>query len=126
MLGVAVDPGERLMPSEPRFCTWREHGKDPMKARNVRLSLLSDREYNIGKTPLPTVTRTPESGLGDEAYFSKAKGMVFNLSVKKGGTFFRVMTRSNPQAFVKANSDAVDQKDKEIDRSLAHAVIKRL
>jgi len=126
MLGVAVDPGERLLPNEPRFCTWREHGKDPMKARNVRLSLLSDREYNIGKTPLPTVTRTPESGLGDEAYFSKAKGMVFNLSVRKGTTYFRVQARSNPEAFAKSNTDAIDQKDKEIDLAVARALIKKL
>jgi hypothetical protein len=126
MLGVVVDPGERLMPNEPRFCTWREHGKDPLKARNVRLSLLSDREYNIGKTPLPTVTRTPESGLGDEAYFSKAKGAVFNLSVKKGATCFRVQARSNPAALVKSNTDAIDQKDREIDLAVARAVIKKL
>jgi hypothetical protein len=126
LLAVAVDPGERLMPSEPRFCTWREHGKNSTQARNIRLSLLSEREYEFGKTGLPTVTKTPQSGLGDDAYFSKAKGMVFNLSVKKGATFFRVQTRSNPNAFVKSNTDAVDQKDKEIDLAVARAVIKKL
>jgi hypothetical protein len=72
------------------------------------------------------VTKTPQAGLVEDAYFSKAKGMVFNLSVKKGATFFRVQTRSNPNAFVKSNTGAVDQKDKEIDLAVARAVIKRL
>jgi hypothetical protein len=79
-----------------------------------------------GKTPLPSVTKTPESGVGDEAYFPKAKGMVFNLSVKKGGTYFRVMARSNPEAFAKTNTPAVDQKDREIDLAIARAIVKKL
>src|ERR1700692_2551875 len=73
-LGVAVDPGEDLMPNEMRFCTWREHDKNQMKARNVQINLLTKQQYEIGKTPIPSMTKTPESGIGDEAYFSKAKG----------------------------------------------------
>ncbi len=125
-LGVAVDAGERLMPNDMRFCTWREHGKDRMQARNVQVSFISERQYDVGKTPVPSITKTPESGLGDEAYFSKGKGMVFNLSVKKGDSYFRVMVRSNPDVLVKGSSAASDEKDKEIDRAIAREILKKL
>ncbi len=123
-LGVAVVAGERLTPTETRFCTWHEQGKK--QARNVRIDFITERQYEIGKTPLPNVVTSAEGGIGDDAYFSKAKGMVFNLSVKKGATYFRVMARSNAEAFVKANDAAIDEKDKDIDRTIARAILKRL
>jgi hypothetical protein len=110
-LGVAVDAGERLTPTETRFCTWHEQGKK--QARNVRIDFITERQYEIGKTPGPNMVKSAEGGIGDDAYFSKAKGMVFNLSVKKGATYFRVMVRSNSQAFVKANDAVIDEKDKD-------------
>ncbi len=123
-LGVAVDPGERLSPTETRFCTWHEQGRK--QSRNVRIDFITERQYEIGKTPIPNVIKTPEGGIGDEAYFSKARGMVFNLSVRKGTTYFRVMARSNAEAFVKSNDAANDEKDKEIDRVIARALLRKL
>jgi hypothetical protein len=123
-LGVAVDAGERVTPTETRFCTWHEQGEK--QNRNVRIDFISERQYEIGKTPLPNVVKTAEGGIGDEAYFSKAKGMVFNLSVKKGATYFRVMARSNADAFAKSNDATNDEKDKEIDRTIARAILKKL
>jgi hypothetical protein len=123
-LGTPVDAGERLMPNEPRFCTWHEHGGK--QARNVRVDFISEQQYQIGKTAIPSIVKTPESGLGDDAYFSKAKGMVFNLSIKKGGSYFRVMARSNAEAFAKSNDAALDEKDKEVDRAIARAILKKL
>jgi hypothetical protein len=119
-LGVDVDPGERLVPTEPRFCTWREHGKDERRARNVRISFLSEQDFKGGKPSHLEKTSTFETGIGDEAYFSKATGMVFLLSVRKGDTFFRVQARSNP------NARPADRKDQEIDRTLALALLKKL
>ena len=123
-LGVAVDAGEHLMPADARFCTWHEHGNH--QRRNVRISFISEQQYEVGKTPLPNLVKTSEAGLGEDAYFSKAKGMVYNLSVKKGATYFRVMVRSNAEAFVKANDATIDDQDKTIDRSIARAVLKKL
>lgn len=42
-------------------------------ARNVQLSFICQKQYELGK------------------------GMVFNLSARKGDTCFRVMSRGNPQ-----------------------------
>ncbi len=123
-LGVAVDAGERLTPTETRFCTWHERGNQ--HGRNVRINFITQQQYEVGKTPVPNVVKTPESGIGDDAYFSKAQGMVFNLSVKKGTTYFRVMARSNPEAFVKGNDSGIDENDKNIDRTIARAVLKKL
>ena len=124
-LGVAVGPGERMTPTETRFCTWHEQGND--RRRNVRVSVITEQTYRVGQTPISSlVVNTPESGIGDEAYFSKSKGMVYVLSVKKGGNFFRVQARSNAEALAKANDAGNDDKDKEIDRAIARAIVKKL
>lgn len=123
-LGAAVDAGERLTPTDTRFCTWQEQGNQ--HRRNVRIDFISEQQYEIGKTPLPSMSKTAESGIGDDAYFSKAKGMVYNLSVKKGMTYFRVMARSNGEALAKANDAAIDEKDKDIDRTIARLILKKL
>jgi hypothetical protein len=125
-LGVAVDPGERTMPTETRFCTWREHGKDEREARNVRISFLSAQDFKGGKPSHLAVGSTSESGIGDEAYFSKATGMVFLLSVRKGDIYFRVQARSSAGTPTRANTPTVDRKDQEIDRTLARTLLQKL
>ncbi len=124
LLGVAVAPGERIMPTETRFCTWHEEGNG--QRRNAKISFVSQQQYDAGKTPFPSVVTTTEAGIGDEAYFSKPKGMVNSLSVKKGSNFFRVAVRTNAEAFGKANDAAIDAKDKDVDRAIARAVLKKL
>ena len=124
-LGVAVGPGEHLMPTDTRFCSWHEQGNG--QRRNVRVGVITDQQYHAGKTPISSlVVNTPEAGLGDEAYFSKAKGMVYNLTVKKGDRYFRVQARSNVDALAKANDAASDEEDKDIDRNIARAILKKL
>ena len=125
-LGVAVDAGQPLAPTEKRFCTWHEQGKDPLSGRNVEVNYLTDQQYERGKVPIEKVTKTPESGIGDDAYFSKAHGMVSVLSVKKGGTYFRISARTNPHAFSKSNTAENDEKDMEVDRAVARAILKKL
>jgi hypothetical protein len=120
-LGVAVDAGEPLAATN---CTWHEQGNK--QRRNVRISLISAQQYEIGKTSIPSIIKTPEPGLGDDAYFSKGKGMVYNLSVKKGAHYFRVAARTNAEALAKANDAANDEKDKNTDRLIARAILKKL
>lgn len=83
-LGVPVGAGERPVPNETDFCTRHEQGKNNMEARFVAISFLAEETYRMRKMMLKN--NTPEGGIGDEAYFSKEKGMVSTLTVKKGGT----------------------------------------
>lgn len=124
-LGVAVGPGEHLTPTQTSYCTWHEEGNE--KRRNVKVSVLTEQQYQLPKsmTSGPSVN-TPETGIGDEAYFSKTKGMVYILSVKKGANYIRVQARSNADALAKSNDAANDEKDKDIDRAIAREILKKL
>ena len=49
----------------------------------LRINFTTARSFDIGITPIPGYTKTPESGIGDDAY-SAVGGGVVTLSVKKG------------------------------------------
>jgi hypothetical protein len=129
-LGVEVDPGTVRMPGHAEFCIWREHGQSEALARNVQLTLLTQQQYETGKTPLPKIPKTPESGIGDEAYFAKTPGIGYILTVKKGGNYFRVQARPI-QGFshnkgTEAQEQALDEKYKSVERAIANDVLKKL
>ncbi len=128
-LGVEVDPGTPSIPNHPEHCIWREHGKDQAVAKNVQLSLLTSRQYETGKTPLPNIPKTPEPGLGDEAYYAKTPGIGLILTVKKGNTYFRVQARPIPgfshNKGTAAEEQALDDKYKSVERTIATEVLKK-
>ena len=129
-LGIAVDPGVPSIPNHPEHCIWREHGKEQALAKNLQLSLLTDRQYEMGKTGVPGIPKTPESGIGDEAYFAKTPGTGFILTVKKGHTYFRVQARPI-QGFSHSKGtaeqeQALDEKYKSVERTIAHEVLKKI
>jgi hypothetical protein len=119
LLGTPVNPGE---PRGSRACVW--HEQDLKLWRNLHLSFLSPAEFATAKSLNSPTPKTHEGGLGDEAVFIHPPGVIFNLVVKKGGTYFRVQARSNPQ--IGKNTTAMDLKDQELDRAIAHAVLKKL
>jgi hypothetical protein len=75
-LGAVVGPGEPMMPEE--------QGVPAGAERNVSVSLMTLKSFEFGKTPTAVMTKTPVSGVGDEAYFTDPHGMVASLSVRKG------------------------------------------
>jgi hypothetical protein len=129
-LGVEVDPGAVRVPGHPEFCIWREHGQSNALARNVQLSLLTQQQFETGKTPLPNLPKTAESGIGDEAYFANTPGIGYILSVKKGATYFRVEARPIQGFSRKKGSDAeehaLDEKFKTVERAIANDILKKL
>lgn len=125
-LGASVNDGAALSPTHREYCSFNETGKAGGAGRNVHISIIDEKMFTLGKTPISRVEKTPESGLGDEAYWSKAPGMVYVLSVKKGSSYIRVQSRTNKDAFAKANTPALDEQDRAVDRKLALEILKRL
>jgi hypothetical protein len=129
-LGVEVEPGAVRLPGHPEFCIWREHGQSAALARNVQVSLLTERQYEVGKTPLPNIPKTPEGGIGDDAYFAKTPGIGYILTVKKGATYFRVEARPIPGFSHQKGSDAaeqaLDEKYKAVERAIASDILEKL
>jgi hypothetical protein len=126
ILGAPIDPGVSLLPTHKEFCNFNETGKAAGTGRNAAVSILTERQFTLGKTPMGKIEKTPESGVGDEAYWSKAKGMVYILTFRKGSTYLRVQSRTNPKPFVTRNTPALDEQDKAADLKLAAAVLKKL
>jgi hypothetical protein len=129
-LGVEVDAGAVRMPGHPEFCIWREHGQSEERARNVQVSLLTQQQYETGKTAIPHIPKFPESGVGDDAYFSKSPGIGYILSVRKGAAYFRVQARPIPgfshHKGTDAEEQALDEKYKAVERKIAHDILARL
>ena len=129
-LGVEVDTGTARLAGHPEFCIWREHGQSNALARNVQVSLLSQQQFEIGKTPLPNIPKSAEPGIGDEAYFTNTPGVGYILSVNKGSTYFRVQARPIPGFSRKKGSDAeehaLDEKFKTVERVIASDILKKL
>lgn len=61
------------------------------------MNLTQARAFAIGKTPLPGWNKTPQTGIGDEAYYADNGKVNFlispTLSVKKGTVFFVVAAK---------------------------------
>jgi hypothetical protein len=125
-LGAVVGPGQPTMPNSTIFCSWSEQGVPTAGARNVSVLLMTTKSFESSKTPLQGLTKTPVSGLGDDAFFTERPGTVSSLSVKKGDSYFQIKTRSNPEWFKTGKTPESDKKDQDVDRALALEILKKL
>ena len=83
-LGETVESGQR---AGAKTCSWSAN-KPTHQVVSLMYSLPGD--WNTRKTrPMPGVTKTSVSGIGDEA-FAETAGSLTTLYVKKGGTTFMV------------------------------------
>jgi hypothetical protein len=81
-LGVEVDSGTKIAPGA---CRWIGRAKRPGDdVATLRINFTTARSFEIGRTPLSGYTKTPESGIGDDAYSVDREGHDPTLSVKKG------------------------------------------
>ena len=125
-LGATVAAGQPIMPNNATVCTWTEQGVPAGTERNVSVSLLTLKSFENGKTPITGMTKTPVSGLGDDAYVMEAHGAIAGLSVRKGDTAFQIRARSNPKWFKTGKTPESEAKDQAVDRALALEILKKL
>jgi hypothetical protein len=109
-LGAEVDAGANIGPGG---CRWNGRGNRPA---TLRINFSKARSFDIGKTPLPGYTKTPESGIGDDAY-SVVGGGVVTLSVKKGAAFVIV--------FVEVPNASTEQ-TKAVEKKVALKLLEKL
>ncbi len=113
-LGVEVDAGTNIAPGA---CRWNGHGKRTgADVAILRINFTKARSFEIGKTPLSGYTKSPESGIGDDAY-SVVGGGVVTLSVKKGSTFIII--------FVEIPNTSLEQ-TKAVERKVALKLVEKL
>jgi len=112
VLGVSVGVGQHpsdemhLPPSDPavdrRACTWYAGGKNSPVAKRVSLIILGTmgsltpvQRFHNAQTPIRGITKTPVTGVGDEAFYMVSQIRV-TLHVKKGNSVVEMMVGGFP------------------------------
>lgn len=108
-----------------KMCMWAPAGGQNQTFQNVTLNLQSADSYQTSKSMLQaiansprnkgSITMTPASGIGDDAYFSST-GSYTKLIVKKGATVFQLVIYSS----------APIEKKRAMEKSLALQAISKL
>ena len=118
ILGVEVDAGKNLI--GPDDCRFIQKGTKPgFDAAMLQVNLTRAQAFEIGKTALPNWTKTPITGLGDDAYSADRGGKITfpispSLSVKKGSLFVVIIAK-----LPKANLEQT----KEVEKKVASAIL---
>jgi len=114
-LGVEVDAGTKIAPGA---CHWKGRAKRPGDdVATLRINFTTARSFEIGRTPLSGYTKTPESGIGDDAYSVDHGGRDPTLSIKKGSAVVII--------FVNIPKTSVDQ-TKAVERKVALKLVEKL
>jgi len=116
VLGVAVGAGQRVVPNGPKMCGWSEAGGSTLTRKKVVFTISNTNAFTRGKTPFTGITKTPVSGIGDDAYYVTASGLGTTLNVKKGNAAFSIS--------VHGSGFSVDQ-IKAMEKTLAQHVLAR-
>jgi hypothetical protein len=125
VLGVQVE--SRLV--APTLCEWAIPGEPPsIRQKKVTVSILTpggERRFAAAKMPIGAaggrgITKTPASGIGDDAVFG-IYPPVSGLTVKKGDFFFAI----NVYGFPLDKPEAIDQVQAK-EKTLALQVLSKL
>ncbi len=89
VLGASVGEGKRVV---SRLCDWSVSGEAAGTSRKkVTLTLQDERAFAYAKAPVGNgITKTPVSGIGDDAVYGTTPHVGTVLTVKKGATVFTV------------------------------------
>jgi hypothetical protein len=98
ILGIRVQPGQHVLPEALSTCSWAEPGDASIDAKKLVLTVLSERAFDSGKTPVKGVTKVAVPHLGEEAYYISTPPFGTALSVKQGTRCFQVRISGYPGA----------------------------
>ena len=116
-LGTQVGDGKHLAST---VCEWAE--SQPGGRKKLDVTLLTERGFAAAKTPVGgIITKTPVSGVGDDAVFGTTGKVSAGMSVKKGGIMFTVRVLGVPLDQPQAVND-VQAKEK----ALALQIVSKL
>jgi hypothetical protein len=101
-LGVEVDAGKHIIGAG--YCRWTERGKAAgADVALLQINLTKAQSFEIAKTPISGWNKTPETGIGDDAYIVENGKVTFlispTLSVEKGSVFFAIAAKVPKASF---------------------------
>ncbi len=115
VLGVNVGAGKTLVPT---VCYWTAPNQAPgAAAKKVTVTLQKPQAFAYAKMPAnsKSITKTPISGIGDDAVYGTTAGQAATLTVKKGDVVFVVRVDGFPL-------DQLEEKEK----TLAKEIVAKL
>ncbi len=121
ILGVEVDAGKNIIGVND--CRWNQMGAKPgSNAALLQVNLTKVQSFETGKTVIPNWTKTPITGLGDDAYSADQGGKVTfpispSLSVRKGSVSLVIIA--------KVPKGTLEQ-TKELEKRIADAILSQL
>jgi hypothetical protein len=98
VLGVHVQAGQHVLPDARSSCGWAAEGDPSLGAKRLVFTIMSDRAFESGKTPVRGASKLTTQGIGDEAYFITTPPFGTALSVRKGERCFQVRISGFPEA----------------------------
>jgi len=119
-LGAEVDAGKNIIGAGD--CRWTARGRRPGDdVAILQINLTKAQSFEIGKTPITGWSKTPQTGIGDDAYTADSGKVVFmtspTLSVKKGSVFFVI--------FAKVPKASLEQ-TKAVEKAVALKIVEKL
>jgi hypothetical protein len=90
VLGISVADGQHPIASSVLLCGWTPTGGPQTDGKRLSVSLMTERAFEVGKSPVHGAAKTTVAGLGDDAYFIAAGGLGAGLSIKKGDAYVRI------------------------------------
>jgi hypothetical protein len=107
VLGVSVSEGQHPIASL-LLCGWAPAGAPRVDGKKLSVNLMTERAFEVGKTPMQGIAKTPVSGVADDAYYVTASGLGTGLSIKKGNIYVQIRVGGFPT-----------EKEKELEKALA-------
>jgi hypothetical protein len=115
-LGVSVGAGQHLTPSSQLTCVWSQPTDPNHSGKRAVLEIIgpvgrmtpADR-FTTAKTPVSGITKTPVTGVGDEAIYLTTPGVGTGLDVKKGSSVILVRVYGFPLDQIKTIEKALAQ-----------------
>jgi len=100
VLGATAGEGKAVT---PKYCQWTAPGKDG-GSQKVALTISDAQRFAYAKMPVnsPSITKTPVSGVGDEAVFGTTAGQAASITVKRGDSYFAVSLMGVPMSNAQA------------------------
>lgn len=115
VLGVGVSDGQHPIASSLLLCGWAPPGGPQIDGKKLSVSLMTERAFEVGKTPMQGIAKTPVGGVGDDAYYVTASGLGTGLCIKKGNTYVQIRVGGFPT-----------EKEKELEKALAVQMLTKL
>ena len=122
VLGVSVGPGEYVNgdvpgnhPSHRLECRWGVPGEGSFGSKRVLLHMIGPigkltpaERFENAKKPVQGITKTPVSGVGDDAYYIES-GLNTSLYLKKGSSVLQIIVFGFSAEQIKAMEKALGQ-----------------